>query len=131
MTDSDSRFSLVAGEGDGAMLGLAAGDTAGGAWEVGYSAVTEQATMVAYQLIEHGRLDPDSVTRAISELDGSDEEEPVYRAETPHLRAWLDRAAAGALAPEVEPSMDGAPRAVPLGVTFRRDPDMLRHEALV
>ncbi|MGH8914029.1 MAG: ADP-ribosylglycohydrolase family protein, partial [Acidimicrobiia bacterium] len=49
----------------------------------------------------------------------------------PHLRAWLDRAAAGVPVPEVEPSMDGAPRAVPLGVTFRRDPDMLRHEALV
>ena len=52
-TDSTSSvFSLVAGEGDGLMLGVAAGDAAGGVWELGYSAVTEQVTVIAYQLIE-------------------------------------------------------------------------------
>jgi hypothetical protein len=130
VSDAEPKFSLVAGEGDGAMLGLAAGDTAGGLWELGYSAVTEQATVLAYQLIEHGRLHADSVVRAIRELDGSNEEEPVYRAESPQFRIWLDRAAAGSPVAEEEPALDGAPRAVPLGVAFRREPELLRSEAL-
>ena len=35
-SESEALYSLVSGEGDGFMLGLAAGDTAGGAWELGY-----------------------------------------------------------------------------------------------
>ena len=120
----------MSGEGDGAMLGLAAGDTAGGAWELGYSAVTEQATVIAYQLIEGRAVDLDAVVTALRELDGSNEEEPVYRAESPQFRAWLDRAAAGRPVPEEDPSLDAAPRAVPLGVTLRREPGPLRDEAL-
>ena len=120
----------MSGEGDGAMLGVAAGDTAGGAWELGYSAVTEQATVVAYQLIEHGRIHIDALVKAIRELDGSNEEEPVYRAESPHFRAWLDRASGGTTTADEGPSLDGAPRAVPLGVAFRRQPELLRDEAL-
>lgn len=112
------------------MLGLAAGDTAGGAWEPGYSAVTEQATVVAYQLIEHGRLQTSPLVKAIRELDGSGEEEPVYRAESAHIRAWLDRAAGGNPVPEPAPSLDGAPRAVPLGVALRLQPELLRTEAV-
>ena len=111
----------MSGEGDGAMLGFAAGDHAGGAWELGYSAVTEQATVIAYQLIEGETLDLDVVVSALRELDGSNEEEPVYRAESPQSRAWLDRAAAGRPVPEEDPSLDAAPWAVPLGVTLRRD----------
>ncbi|HSJ82555.1 MAG TPA: ADP-ribosylglycohydrolase family protein [Acidimicrobiia bacterium] len=130
MTDSDSRFSLVVGEGDGAMLGLAAGDSAGGLWELGYSAITEQATVIAYQLIEHGGLDADSLVRALREMDGSGEEEPVFRMESPELRAWLDGAAAGRPVGAEVASLDGAPRAVPVGAAFRRDPGRLRHEAL-
>ncbi|HJQ92060.1 MAG TPA: ADP-ribosylglycohydrolase family protein [Acidimicrobiia bacterium] len=120
----------MSGEGDGAMLGLAAGDTAGGLWELGYSAITEQATVIAYQLIESDTLDFDALVTALRELDGSDEEEPVYRAESPQFRAWLDRAAAGRPVPEEDPSLDAAPRAVPLGVTHRRHPDRLREQAL-
>jgi ADP-ribosylglycohydrolase len=130
VSDSESRFSLVAGEGDGAMLGMAAGDTAGGAWEMGYSAVTEQASVVAYQLIEHRRILVVPLVKAIRELDGSDEEEPVYRAESPEFREWLDRAVKGAM-PGVGSSLDGAARAVPLGVAFRREPELLRDEALI
>ena len=130
VTDSGPRFSLVSGEGDGAMLGLAAGDTAGGLWELGYSAITEQTTVIAYQLIENDTLDHDAVVAALRELDGSDEEEPVYRAESPQFRAWLDRAAAGRPVPEEDPSLDAAPRAVPLGVKYRRQPDRLRDQAL-
>jgi len=126
VSDSESRFSLVAGEGDGAILGLAAGDSAGGAWELGYSAITEQATVISYQLIESPDLDTDQLLRAIRELDGADDEEPVYRAESPHFRTWLTRAAAGGVVPEEEPSLDAAPRGVPVGVALRRDPVALR-----
>lgn len=108
------------------MLGLAAGDSAGGAWELGYSAITEQATVIAYQLIENAEFDTAQMVRAIRELDGDGDEEPVYRAETPHFRTWLARAAAGGLVPEEDPSLDAAPRAVPVGVALRRDPAALR-----
>jgi len=130
VNDSESRFSLVAGEGDGAMLGLVAGDTAGGTWELGYSAITEQATVVSYQLIEHGRIHPASLVGALCELDGSNAEEPVFRSETAEFRVWLDHAALGSTTPEAVPSIDGAARAVPLGVMFRREPETLRVEAL-
>ena len=130
MTDSEAKFSLVAGEGDGAILGMAAGDTAGGLWELGYSAITEQATVIAYLLIEHGGLEAESVVRELRELDGSGEEEPVYRVESPEFRAWLDRAAVGRPVPEASASIDGAARAVPLGVALRRQPDRLVQETL-
>jgi ADP-ribosylglycohydrolase len=123
-------FSLVAGEGDGFLLGQAAGDAAGGAWELGYSAVTEQATVIAYQLIENRRLDEQRTLRDIRELDGLEGDEPVYRAESAHFRAWLDRAAAGAPVPEEEPSLDGAPRATAVGVAFRRDAESVVVESV-
>ena len=121
-----SLFSLVAGEGDGLILGVAAG----GAWELGYSAITEQVTVIAYQLIEHGSLDLDQLVRQIRELDGSEDEENVYRAETPHFRAWLDRAAAGSAVADDEPSLDGFSRTTPLGVVFRRQPAFVASSAV-
>jgi ADP-ribosylglycohydrolase len=124
-------FSLVSGEGDGAMLGMAAGDAAGGAWELGYSAITEQATVLAYQLIAGDQLDVEQLVRELRDLDGSGEEEPVYRAESGQFRAWLDRAAAGRPVPEEGESLDGASRAIPLGVAHRRDPVRLRDDAIV
>ena len=130
VTDSGPRFSLVAGEGDGAILGLAAGDAAGGAWELGYSAITEQATVLAYHLIERDLLDTEHLIRELRELDGSGEEEPVYRAESGQFRAWLDRAAAGRPVPEEGESLDGASRAIPIGVAHRRDPALLGEDAV-
>jgi ADP-ribosylglycohydrolase len=108
------------------MLGLAAGDAAGGAWELGYSAITEQATVIAYQLIEATELDIARVEHSIRELDGSEIEEPVYRAESMHFRAWLSRE--GPV--KSTPSLDGGARAVPLGVAFRREPAELAGAAL-
>ncbi len=130
MSDSASRYSLVSGEGDGFMLGLAAGDTAGGAWELGYSSITEQATVISYQLIEHRGLDSAGLVRALRELDGGEHGEQVYRSESAHFRAWLDRVAAGSTVPEEEPSLDALPRSAPVGVAFRRDPARLIDEAL-
>jgi ADP-ribosylglycohydrolase len=123
-------FSLVAGEGDGVMLGLAAGDAAGGAWELGYSAVTEQATVIAYELIPKRHIEPEGLRAALLDLDGSADEEPVYRAESPLFRSWLDRVAVGSPAPTDEPNHDGAPRAAVVGVAFRRDPATLIRETI-
>jgi ADP-ribosylglycohydrolase len=113
------------------MLGLAAGDAAGGAWELGYSAITQQATVLAYHLIENERLDTEALVRELRELDGAGEEEPVYRAESEEFRVWLDRAAAGPPVPEEGASLDSASRAVPIGVARRRDPARLREDAIV
>ncbi|MEA1903541.1 MAG: ADP-ribosylglycohydrolase family protein [Actinomycetota bacterium] len=129
-TESAPMFSLVSGEGDGFMLGVAAGDSAGGAWELGYSSVTEQVTVISYRLIEDRRLDVGELVKGLRELDGSEDGDPVYRSETQHFRAWLDRAAAGPPMPESDPSLDGVARSVPLGVAFRRDPKSVTWEAM-
>lgn len=129
-TSSEALFSVVAGEGDGFMLGVAAGDTAGGAWELGYSAITEQVTIVAYELIVNRTIRPDHVVVALLEMDGAGEEEPVLRAESPEFRMWLDRGHAGRPVPGVEPSLDAAARATAVGVAFRRDPHRLVTETV-
>ena len=113
------------------MLGLAAGDTAGGAWELGYSAHTEQATVVAYQLVELGHIDPPGLLEGMREMDGANDEEPVFRSESAPFRAWLDRAAAGQPVPDEDRCLDAGPRAVPLGVCYRRDPEAMREQALL
>ncbi len=115
-------FSLVSGEGDGFMLGLAAGDTAGGAWKLGYSALTEQATVISYHLIEGRSIRPLELTVSLLEMDGPDGE-AVYRAETPEFRAWLDRSAGRPPAPSASPSAENLVRGCPIGAAFRRDAD--------
>lgn len=125
---SDALYTVVAGEGDGFLLGLAAGDAAGGAWELGYSALTEQATILAYGLIVNRTLDVEAFSSALLELDGAHDEEAVLRAESSELRMWLDRAHAGRPVPGDEPSLDAAVRATVLGVAHRRDPHRLAVE---
>lgn len=128
---AEALYTMIAGEGDGCLLALAAGDTAGGAWHLGYSATTEQATVIAYQMITTRRVDPDQVAESVLELDGrAADEEPVYRGESPEFRAWLDRAHDGAQAPGAEPSLDGAARSAILGVADRHDPERLVVDAL-
>lgn len=126
----EALYTVVAGEGDGFMLGLAAGDTAGGAWELGYSATTEQATIIAYELIMNRAIGVDRVVSSLLEMDGANDDEPVLRAESAELRMWLDRAHAGRPVPGEEASLDAASRAVVLGVAFRREPDRLVEEAV-
>ena len=128
--DSGPLFSLVSGEGDGFMLGLAAGDTAGAAWKLGYSAVTEQATIISYHLIEHGSIEPERLVADLRELDGAQGAEPVFRAVTPEFRAWLDKAASGRWAPVVEPTAENLVRASPVGAAFRRDADAVVEGAI-
>lgn len=112
------------------MLGLAAGDTAGGAWKLGYSAITEQATVIAYDLIGHGRLDLDRVVETLREMDGSKDEQPVFRSETPQFRAWLNRASEGTPSPDDGPTLDPIGRSAILGVTYRKDPQSLATEII-
>jgi ADP-ribosylglycohydrolase len=126
----EALFTVVAGEGDGFLLGLAAGDSAGGAWDLGYSAITEQATVIAYELIADGSLDLDRVVAALLEMEGIEDQEPVFRAESPEFRAWLDKARTGDVAAGIEPSLDAAARATVLGVAFRRDPSGLVSESI-
>ncbi len=125
---TEPLFSLIAGEGDGALLGLAAGDTASGAWKLGYSAITQQATIISYELIGHGQIDRARFTDSVLELDGSQDEEPVFRAETPEFRSWLDGAAFGSPVPDETPSLDPIGRSAPIGVYYRRDPETLYQE---
>jgi ADP-ribosylglycohydrolase len=127
---SEALYTVVAGEGDGFLLGLAAGDTAGGAWELGYSATTEQATILSYELITKRALDVDGVVAGFLEMDGLHEEEPVFRSESPEFRAWLDRARAGKPVPGPEPSLDAAARGPALGVAFRGEPEKLVETAI-
>lgn len=119
--ESDALYSVVVGEGDGALLGMAAGDTAGGAWELGYSATTEQATIIAYELITHRTIVLDRFVSSLLEMDGKSGEARVLRAESDELRSWLDRASEGEPVPGEEPSLDAGPRAAMVGVAFRRD----------
>jgi len=126
--DEDSGgalYTVVAGEGDGFLLALAAGDTAGGAWDLGYSATTEQATIIAYELIANREMDISRLIVAMLELDGASDEEPVFRAESPEFRMWLDRAHAGNPAPGAERSLDASARAPVVGVAYRKDPSLL------
>lgn len=127
---SEALFTVTAGEGDGFMLGVAAGDSAGGAWNLGYSAITEQVVILAYSLITRQRFDRDELVRSLLEMDGIDEEEPVFRSETLEFRGWLDRARSGAPVPGTEPSLDAAYRAVVLGVAYRHSPAILIEECV-
>lgn len=127
---SEALYTVVAGEGDGFLLALAAGDTAGGAWDLGYSAITEQATVLSYEYIAYRSFDQERFAAALLELDGAHDEEPVLRSESAELRMWLDRARAGSLVPGEEPSLDGAARATVLGVVHRREPERLIEDAV-
>ncbi len=129
-SELEPLFTLISGEGDGFLLGMAAGDAAGGAWELGYSAVTEQATVIAYELIQHRRIDPGSLQAALMELDGSRDEEPVYRSETDSFRTWLVGMKAGSPQISDRPNLDGVARAPVVGVAFRKNPDLLISETV-
>ncbi|MGH3650517.1 MAG: ADP-ribosylglycohydrolase family protein [Acidimicrobiia bacterium] len=139
MTDLDARsgdensgalYTVVAGEGDGFLLALAAGDTAGGAWDLGYSATTEQATIIAYELIANREIDTSRLIAAMLEMDGASDEEPVFRAESREFRMWLDRARAGNPTPGEERSLDASARAPVVGVAYRKDPSLLVEKAV-
>lgn len=112
------------------MLGLAAGDTAGGDHEGAYAACTQQAVVVAYHLLRHGHLDRDQLGLELLELDGDDRDPTVLRAPSPGFRRWLDSMRAGEVEHVSEPGLDPAVRVAPVGLWYRRRPDDLVEAAL-
>jgi ADP-ribosylglycohydrolase len=131
VTDSSTPlFSLLNGEGAGAVLAAAAGDVAGGNSPVGYSAITQQATVVAYHVLRNDGVDRVLLADEWKEL-GADAENPsVYRSPSDSFRAWLDAVSRGEGAATVEPSSEPAARVYPIGVWFRRDPERLVNAAI-
>ena len=132
-TPADSAsplFSLLNGEGAGAMLAAAAGDVAGGASPLGYSAVTQQSTVLAYHVLRHASVERPQLAQDWLEL-GSDGESPsVYRSPSPEFDGFLRAVREGEAAASAEPSLEPAARIHPVGVWFRRDPDRLVETAM-
>lgn len=112
------------------MLGAAAGDVAGGNSTSGYSATTQQATVVAYHLLRGDGIDRALLADDWRELGPDDENPSVYRAPSDAFLAWLEATAGGQGAVTVEPSSEPAARVYPVGVWFRRDPDRLLNAAI-
>lgn len=123
--EGGARFSLPVGEGSGAILGMAAADAASGVTDGAYSAVTQQAGVVAYHLFRHGRIDRAALAEELSELDGDDHEPSVYRDLSPDMSKWLESSRAGEGELASASSLDPAVRVVPLGVWYRRSPEEL------
>lgn len=112
------------------MLGLAAGDTAGGAFDSGYASSTQQAVVVAYHLFRHDTLERASLASELAELDGDERDPSVFRSPSPELRTWLDSVTDNDPEYSSEPSLDPAVRGVPLGLWYRRRPQELVESAL-
>ncbi|HEX2421127.1 MAG TPA: ADP-ribosylglycohydrolase family protein [Acidimicrobiia bacterium] len=115
-------FSLVNGEGAGALLAAAAGDVAGGAGGVAYSAITQQATVVAYHLIANNGVQGSSLAREWSELAADGSNPSVYRSASPEFEEWVTKVDTGEAQRSSRPSAEPAARVAPVGVWFRRRP---------
>ena len=123
-------FSLVSGEGAGALLGVAAGDVAGGNSPVGYSALTQQATVVSYHLLlRDGVFGPDLATEW-AELGADGSNPSVYRGASAEFEAWLAHVNSPEQVRVRRPDCEPAVRALPVGIWFRRDPASLVTAAL-
>ena len=112
------------------MLGGAAGDVAGGSSAAGYSALTQQATVVAYHLLRNDGVDRGLLGEEWRELGADPENPSVYRAPSDAFVGWLEATARGEGAATVEPSSEPAARVYPVGVWFRRDPVKLINAAV-
>jgi ADP-ribosylglycohydrolase len=130
MTDQERPlFSLLNGEGSGVLLGLAAGDIAGdmaaGISGSTYSATTQQATVVAYHLMENGGIDSRKLSADLVELAGDGQAPTVYRRTSPEFNDWLESSRRGDPAAVAGASAEPAARAAALGVWYRRQPEEL------
>lgn len=122
---STPLFSLLNGEGSGAPLAAAAGDVAGGRSEIGYSFLTQQATVVAYHLMRNDGIDRPLLSDDLTELAADGVNPSVYRAPSDQFQGWLAAVTRGEGAATAEPSVEPAVRCYPVGVWFRRDPGRL------
>jgi ADP-ribosylglycohydrolase len=123
-------FSLVNGEGAGALLAAAAGDVAGGASPVGYSAFTQQATVVSYHLLERNGISGPDLASQWAELGADGANPSVYRGASAEFEAWLENVNTPAQKRVRRPDCEPAARAFPVGIWFRRDPSQLVNAAL-
>ncbi|MGH8874325.1 MAG: ADP-ribosylglycohydrolase family protein [Acidimicrobiia bacterium] len=123
-------FSLLSGDGAGAVLASAAGDVAGGLDVHGYSALTQQATVTAYHLMRHGEVRAAALAEELFELDGDDAYVSVYREVSPDLRSFLDAYRRGERWATPTPSSEPGVQGVPIGLWYRRDPEGLVEAAL-
>ena len=118
-------FSLVNGEGAGALLAAAAGDVAG-AWSgVAYSALTQQATVVAYHLMANDGVQGSALAREWFELAADESNPSVYRSASPEFEDWVNSLQSGESLRSSQPSSEPAARVTPVGVWFRRRPEAL------
>jgi len=107
------------------LLGGAAGDVAGGASEVAYSALTQQATVVAYHLMGNDGVQGSALASEWSELAAEESNPSVYRAVSPEFEEWVTRVESDEAQRSSRPSADPAARVAPVGVWFRRRPGEL------
>jgi ADP-ribosylglycohydrolase len=128
--EAGPRFSLPVNEGAGAMLGVAVGDAAGGDFDGGYAASTQQALVVAYHLLGHGALDREILLAELVELDGDTRDPSVLRKPSGQLRDWIDSVHRGEPEYRSDPGMDPIVRVTPIGMWYRRRPDELIEAAL-
>jgi ADP-ribosylglycohydrolase len=112
------------------MLAAAAGDVAGGNSPVGYSALTQQATVVAYHILRNDGIDRALLAEEWRELAADAENPSVYRSPSDSFLAWLEASSRDEGAVTVEPSSEPAARVYPVGVWFRRDPERLINAAI-
>ena len=112
------------------MLAAAAGDVAGGNSPIGYSSITQQATVVAYHLLRNDGIDRALLAEEWKELGADTENPSVYRSPSDTFLAWLEAASRGEGAATVEPSSEPAAWVYPVGVWFRRDPERLVNAAI-
>lgn len=126
MSDANGPlFSLVNGEGAGALLAAAAGDVAGAWSSVAYSALTQQATVVAYHLMANDGVQGSALAREWSELGADDSNPSVYRAASSEFEDWVNGLGPGESRRALGPSAEPAARVIPVGVWFRRRPEEL------
>ena len=123
-------FSLVNGEGAGALLAAAAGDVAGGASPIGYSALIQQATVVAYHLLNRNEISGPDLAAEWAELGADGSNPSVYRMASEDFDQWLENVNTSAQIRVRRPDCEPAVRAFPAGIWFRRDPSQLVTAAL-
>lgn len=123
-------FSLVNGEGAGALLAAAAGDVAGGSSSIAYSALTQQATVVAYHLMVNDGVEGPLLAREWSELSADESNPSVYRSPSSAFEAWVVGVNSEEAARSIDPSAEPAARSTPIGVWFRRRPEELTAAAI-
>jgi ADP-ribosylglycohydrolase len=97
---------------------------------VGYSFLTQQATIVAYHLMRNDGIDRPLLSDDLLELASDGMNPSVYRASSEQFLTWLAAVLNGEAAATAEPSVEPSARCFPVGVWFRRDPGRLVTSAM-